>query len=79
MIRAHIPKIKINGKTATYVINLLNFNNHYIFVKDLSELFAFQKLKMGIKFASVQFVEATLMNKKNLKNIIKKKTTKILT
>ena len=45
VVRAHIPKTKINGKIATLVTNLLNFDTHYVLIKDLSRLIASQITK----------------------------------
>ena len=38
VVRAHMPKTKINAKIATHVINLSYFNNNYILIKHISRL-----------------------------------------
>jgi len=50
VVRAHISKTKINGKTATNVINLLYFDNQYALIKDLSRLLSSQISKQKQKF-----------------------------
>jgi len=48
VVRAHIPKTKMNGKTALNVINLLYSDNHYVLIKDLSKLLRAQITKHKI-------------------------------
>ena len=36
MVRAYIPKLKINGQTAKHIMNLFYFHNHYVLIKYLS-------------------------------------------
>ena len=72
VVRAHVPKTKINRKTATPVINLFYFDNHYVLSKDLSRLLRTQITKNPSKIYLCTYCGRHFTEELKHKNILKK-------